>query len=272
MISARTRLKTIHLFWFALIMSLVIPVLASAQSPFDGVWRINLDESQSSTKPDVYLLQDGTYRCSTCDPPLEIPADGRDHKIRGEACYDTVSLKVLDARTTEETDKRNGKAVGTTRMTVSSDGNTATVEWTESCNAQGDVVAGKDIMARVARAPTGAHAVSGSWRITKRLNRSENALVVTLKLEGNTFSFADPAGQGYTAKLDGTETPFKGDLGGTIVSVKRIDENTVEETDKRDGKIVEVTRFAVSADGKTMTVSMENKVNDTTRQFLAHKQ
>jgi hypothetical protein len=106
-------------------------------------------------------------------------------------------------------------------------------------------------MARVAQAPRGAHAISGSWRITKRLNRSENALVVTLKLVGNAFGFADPAGQSYTAKLDGTETPFKGDLSGTMFSVKRIDENTIEETDKRDGKIVEVTRFTCSADGKT---------------------
>jgi hypothetical protein len=57
-----------------------------------------------------------------------------------------------------------------------------------------------------------------------------------------------------------------------MVSVKRIDENTIEETDKRDGKIVEVTRFTGSADGKTMTVSMENKVYQTTRQFVAHKQ
>jgi hypothetical protein len=261
-----------HLLCFGAILSLMMPAHMLAQSPFDGTWKINLAESQSSTKPAVYLLQDGTYHGPTCDPPLEVPADGGDHKITGEPCYDTVSIKVVDDRTTEEIDKRNGKAVGTTRMTVSLDGNTATVEWTESCNAQGDVVAGKDVMARVAQAPRGAHAISGSWRITKRLNRSENALVATLKLEGNTFSFADPTGQGYTAKLDGTETPVKGDLSGTMVSVKRIDENTIEETDKRDGKIVEVTRFTCSADGKTMTVSMENKVNETTRQFVAHKQ
>jgi hypothetical protein len=83
----------------------------------------------------------------------------------------------------------------------------------------------------VAKGPNGAHAISGSWLISKRLNRSENALLVTLKLEGNTFSFADPAGQGYAAKLDGTEAPIAGDLSHTMVSVKRIDENTVEETD-----------------------------------------
>ncbi len=104
------------------------------------------------------------------------------------------------------------------------------------------------------------------------MSRSNNALVVTLKLEGDKFSFADPSGQSYEAKLDGTETPFKGDLAHAIVSVKRIGENSIEETNKRDGKVVEVDLFTVSADGQTMIIAMENKVNETTRQLVAHKQ
>src|SRR5215831_9062391 len=80
---------------------------ATAQSLFDGKWKIDLDESQSSTTQYSYLLQSGIYRCSTCNPSIEIKADGKDHKITGEPCYDTVSLKVVDANTTEETDKRN---------------------------------------------------------------------------------------------------------------------------------------------------------------------
>jgi hypothetical protein len=101
---------------------------------------------------------------------------------------------------------------------------------------------------------------------------SQNALAVTLKLEGDTFSFADPAGQRYAARLDGTETPFEGNLSNTVVSVKRIDENTIEESDKQDGKVVDVTRFTLSADGKTMTVFMEDKVKGGTRQFVCHRQ
>jgi len=257
-----------------LLISCLMLVQAMAQSRFDGTWKIDLAESQSQTpaKPDVYLLQDNTYRCTTCDPPLDIRADGRDQKITGEPCYDTVSLKVVDDWTTEETDKRIGKTVGTSKMTVSSDGNSATVEWTESCNVNGDVVSGTLILSRVTKGPRGSHAVSGSWQIVKRVNLSENALVVTLKLEGDTFSFADPTGQSYAARLDGTETPVKGDLSNTMVSVKRIGENTIEETDKHDGKVVEVTRFTPSADGKTMTASMENKVKGTTRQLVCHKQ
>jgi hypothetical protein len=255
-----------------LLISWVIPICATAQSPFDGSWKAEPTETDTARTPEVYLLQDGAYRCPTCDPPLDILADGRDQKITGEPCYDTVSVQVVDDRTTLETDKRNGKTVGTSKMTVSSDGNSATLDWRESCNVNGDVVSETFILSRVAKGPRGSHAVSGSWQIVKRVNMSENAMVATLKLEGDTFSFADPAGMSYAAKLDGTETPIKGDLSQTMVSVKRIGENTIEETDKRDGKVVEVIRFTPSADGKTMTISMEDKLKGGVRQFVAHRQ
>jgi hypothetical protein len=78
--------------------------------------------------------------------------------------------------------------------------------------------------------------------------------------------------EGYVAKLDGTEAPFKGDLANTMVSVKPINDNTIEEADRRNGKTVQIVRFAVSADGKTMTISMEDQAKVSTRQFLAHKE
>ena len=257
---------------FGLLLSWLIPVLAMAQSPFDGTWRVVPGSDQFPAKPDVYLLQGGIYHCPTCDPPLEIQADGDDHKIAGEPCYDTVSVKVVDDRTTEEADKKNGKTVRTARMTVAPDGNTATVEWTEMCNAKGDVITVKKTMDRVTKGPDGTHAISGSWHTTKYLNLSENALEATIKLEGDTFYFADPAGQSYAAKLDRTETPWKGDLSNTMVSVKRIDRNTVEQTEKRDGKVIKVIRMTVSADRKTMTWSGGDKAKGTAFQFVAQKQ
>ncbi len=256
-----------------LLISWLMSVQAMAQSRFDGTWKIATESQSTPAKPDVYLLRDNTYRCTTCDPPLDIRADGRDQKITGEPCYDTVSLKVVDDRTTEETDKRDGKTVGTSRMTVSSDGNTATVKWTDSCNANGDVVAEELILRRVTKGPPGSHAVSGSWQIEKRVNLSENAKVITLKLKGDTFSFADPTGQSFAVKLDGTETPIKGNLSNIMASVKRIGANTIEVTlNKHNGIVVEVWRLTPSADGKTMSISLENKVTGGIRQLVAHKQ
>src|SRR5262249_7188079 len=152
-----------------------------AQSPFDGTWKLDSNLIQSTIHYD-YLLQNGTFHCATCDPPVAVKADGLDQKVVGDPCYDTISVRVVDDRTTEETDKKNGKIVGTQRMIVSADGNTATEKWMESCNTKGEAVSGIDIMARLAPGPHGAHAISGSWKISKRINRSENALVITLKL------------------------------------------------------------------------------------------
>lgn len=108
--------------------------------------------------------------------------------------------------------------------------------------------------------------------IVKRVNQSENALVATLKVEGGTFSFADPTGQSYVASLGGTPAPWRGGLTNDMVSVRRVGEDTIEQTDTHDGKVVEVTRFTVSGDGKTLTIAIENKGNGSVRQFVAHRQ
>jgi len=248
-----------------------IPAQRSARSPFDGTWKLDNGQTQSTAHED-YLLQDGIFHCTTCEPPVAVKADGRDHRVAGNPCYDTVSVRVVDNRTTEETNRKNGRTAGTQKVTVSGDGNTATEEWTESCNAKGDAVSGKDILSRTAPGPAGAHAISGSWEISQRLNRSENALVISLQLTPGTFRFSDPAGQGYAASLDGRETPMQGALDGTMVSVKRVDEKTLEETDRRGGKVVEVTRFVISPDGKTLAITLEDKTKGTRVRFLAVKQ
>src|ERR1022692_4440480 len=55
-----------QLLRFGFVLSCLIPALALAQSPFDGTWRVVPGSDQLPTKPDVYLLQGGTYHCPTC--------------------------------------------------------------------------------------------------------------------------------------------------------------------------------------------------------------
>jgi hypothetical protein len=69
-----------------------------------------------------------------------------------------------------------------------------------------------------------------------------------------------------------TDAPYHGDPGTTSVSVRRIDKNTVEETDKRDGKVISIQRMTLSADGNSMTIAVDDKLQGTTSQFLAAKQ
>lgn len=53
--------------------------------------------------------------------------DGKDYPIKGSAGGDQISLKRLDAFTTESTEKRNGRPVIVATRTVSADSRTLTV-------------------------------------------------------------------------------------------------------------------------------------------------
>jgi hypothetical protein len=47
---------------------LLLPAVTLADSPFDGTWKGDLSTATVTAKPDVFLLQDGTYSCKTCTP------------------------------------------------------------------------------------------------------------------------------------------------------------------------------------------------------------
>jgi hypothetical protein len=259
------------LLWIGLV-SMLMPVLAAAQSAMNGTWKFNPNPTQPPKKPEVLLLQGGMYQCKTCVPPIDVKADGQDQKVSGDPYHDTVSIKIVDDRTIEETDKKDGKIVTTTKVTVSPDGNTATVVFTDSSATNAEPVTGKGEATRVSKGPAGSHAISGSWRFAKMENLSENALLVTYKVDGDTLTMSNPTGQTYTAKLDGTDAPYKGDPGTSSVSVKRLDKNTIEETDKRDGKVIGIYRMTVAPDGKTMTIAVTDKLRGTTSQSVGEKQ
>jgi len=257
---------------FGLLIALLVSVPAVAQNAFDGTWKFNLSDAQFPKKPDVFLLQNGRYQCKTCVPPIDVKADGQDQPVSGNPYYDSVSIKVVDDRTIEEVDKKNGKTVTTSKTVVSPDGKTATFEFNDSSNTNADPVTGKGSSTQMAKGPAGSHAISGSWVTSKMETLSDNGLMVTFKVEDGSLSMTNPTGQSYVAKLDGTEAPYKGDPGTTSVSVKSIGKNTIEETDKRDGKVISVSRMTVAADGKTITAKFEDKLHGTSSQFTAVKQ
>ena len=58
----------------------------------------------------------------------------------------------------------------------------------------------------------------------------------------------------YEARYDGKDYDMTGSLGGDKISLRRIDANTTESSQKRGGKVVIVATRTVSADGKTLTV------------------
>jgi len=57
----------------------------------------------------------------------------------------------------------------------------------------------------------------------------------------------------WTAKFDGKDYPVKGDPGRDAVSVRKIDDYTLEITNKKAGKVLSTIRAVYAHDGKSRT-------------------
>jgi len=257
--------------WCVLVASLWIPGAAMAQNALDGTWKVDLNNAKLSSKPDIYLLRDGMWHCKTCVPAIDVKADGQDQTVAGHPYYDSISITIVDDHTVQQTTKKAGKVVGTSKSTVSADGKTLTSEGSFR-SANGQEVASKGEATRVANGPAGSHAVSGSWRDSKVDSVSDNGLTVTFKVQGDSLTMTSPTGENYTAKLDGTDAPYNGDPGITSVSVRRLGKNAIEESDKRDGKVISVSKITVASSGQSLTMEFADKLHGTTSEFSAEKQ
>jgi hypothetical protein len=257
---------------YALFLMLVswVPASSFAQSPFDGTWRTNLDQSKLSPKPYVFSVNGGMYDCSSCSPKIHVKADGQDQAVTGHP-YDTVSVREVDSKSIAATTKKNGKMVNESSRTVSDDGKTLTVKVTSYPENSDQPVSVEVTYTRVGTAPAGANATSGAWRINK-VQESENGRTTTYTSSGDELSMSEPTGESYTAKLDGKDYPVKGAYTYNSVSLKRVNERTIEETDKRDGTVVEVAKMTVAPDGKKMTVVATNKLTGATSTYVSEKQ
>jgi hypothetical protein len=127
---------------------------AQASDPRSGTWKLNVAKSKYSPGPAPQALTvkvepsgqgekvtaefvnaDGTRTTTQYTANF----DGKDNPLTGSQIADTVSLKRIDARTTDRTDKKGGKVAQTLRRVVSKDGKTMTVT-TKGTNAQGQAV------------------------------------------------------------------------------------------------------------------------------------
>lgn len=261
------------LFVVVFVTALLVPTLTMAQSVFNGTWKMDLNKVDFSKKPDVFILQGGMYDCKTCVPPYKIKADGSDQPVSGHPYYNSVAIKVVNDNEIEETDKKDGKVVTTSTSTVSPDGKTLMFSFSDSSNTNGGPpVTGKGEAMRVAKGPAGSSAISGSWRTTKLEGLSDNATVWSYKVSGDEITMTNPTGQSYTAKAGGGDAPMKGDPGINSVSVKMMGKDTLEETDKRDGKVIGVFTMKVAADGKTAKATYDDKLSNRTTDFAVTKE
>lgn len=239
---------------------------ARSQSPFDGTWIIDTgkNENLASEKPKVLSVADGVFR----DGNRQLKADGSNQKVPATGYWDTVSVRIVDDRTVEITSKKAGKPMYIETDTVSRDGSTLTEVMKDTTEAE--AVTFESDFRRIAPAPAGAHAVSGSWQVFKQ-SRSKNSTIIKYKCTSQGFTAETPLGEKLEAKFDGKLYEMEDDPGHTMVSVKLINPYTVEQTNVRQGKIVFVVTLEVTPDGKSIHATLKMKDDGSVKTWTLHK-
>jgi hypothetical protein len=133
----------------------IVNLSAQSSDPRIGTWKLDAAKSKYSPGPPPQSLTvkvepagqgekvtaefvnaDGTRTTTVYTANF----DGKDNPLTGSQLANTVALKRIDTRTTERTDKKEGKVVQTLIRVVSQDGKTMTVT-VKGTNAQGQAVA-----------------------------------------------------------------------------------------------------------------------------------
>ena len=229
---------------------LLLSPIGRAQSVFNGTWRPDPQVFGANQAPDAAEFADGVYQCKTCEPPYQIKADAGDQPLAGNPYFDTLSITTVDARTIRKIGKKAGKTVAETKVVVSADGRTKTEVQTLFDMAPRPIEMTTHA-SRVSAGPAGSHVVSGTWRMTDG-DVSNHAEDTDFKVADHSLSMTDRMGRSFVAKLDGTEAPYHGSDEFTGVTLTLIDSHTIEESDRKGGKVVKISRWSIGPDGKTL--------------------
>jgi hypothetical protein len=130
------------------------PRAAAQASPFAGTWVLNLAKSKFSPGPlpknqtAVYEVTGDKFKLTATgtdaaggaiNTQYTASIDGKDYPVTGNADYDAVSMKRVNANKISFTRKKGGKVVQTGTNEVSTDGKTRTVT-VDGTNASGQKI------------------------------------------------------------------------------------------------------------------------------------
>jgi hypothetical protein len=121
-------------------------------------------------------------------------------------------------------------------------------------------------------ATAAADQLSGTWKMNPEKSKyspgpAPQSLTVVVESDNDNYKI-DATGIGgdgtsthaqFSAKFDGKDYPATGLTNADTVSVKRVNANTVETSQKKDGKVVMTITTTVAKDGKTRTSTYRGK-------------
>lgn len=225
--------------------------LFAADSPFCGKWKLNMEKSKFAGEQMKFANLDGNkYRLTFGNISDTITADGTDQAVHFGR---TVSITPQGTKIWKMVEKKDGKVTSSMTHTLSADGMTQTIKGTD-IKPDGST---SDFDVSLKRVGTGS-GWGGTWESTDVKITSPDEWEIAA-YEGDGLTFDTPAYQDtLSMKFDGKNYAEKGPnvAAGSTSSGKRLNSHTLDITDKVKGEVMDYTKYMISADGKTMTLTV----------------
>jgi hypothetical protein len=225
--------------------------LNAADDPFCGKWKLNKEKSKiAGEQMKIQDLGGNKFKFTGGNDSDTVTADGTDQPIHYGR---TMSLSVEGPTSLKMVFKKDGKVISSMTHSLSADGNTQTIKGTDT-KPDGTT---SDFEVTDKRVGSGS-GWTGTWESTTVDFTSPDEWEIK-PYGAHGLTFYTPAYQDtLSMNFDGKDYAEKGPNvpGGSVSSGKRADPHTLEVTDKIKGKVIDHTRYEVSSDGNTLTLTV----------------
>jgi hypothetical protein len=233
----------------SIFLALAFTFTLLANDPFVGKWRLNLAKSKLTGQTiRIEELPGNRYQFQEDEHSDIIFADGLDHPTH---FGDTMSITKQTPDSWAIVYKRDGRTLMSTLWQVSPDGQTLT--YTATGTRPNGVRFTNEMTCKRVSGTTG---LPGTWESTDvKLSSPREIYIEPYGSDGQSITFPGRK-QTIRMKFDGKDYPEEGPTvrEGATTSGRRLDERTIQTTEKIKGRVIETARATISADGNTQTI------------------
>ena len=221
----------------------------AAESPFIGEWKLDPSKTRMPDEMKVESQGGNKYTFDLGAGAETIVVDGSDQP--GAYGGTVLSVKAEAPDTWIVKRKKDGRLLIEAKWKLSNDGSTLTDNFRQF-DSNGTTLG----MDYVYRRSGGGSGFAGDWQSIKETMTSPLSMLVK-EFQGDGLSFITRF-RTRNVKFDGKDYPDEGSsaAGGVSSSVRRVDERTLMITDKAAGNVTDTAEIGLSADLKTLTMTL----------------
>ena len=239
-----------RIFKLVLSVGLLTGTVWAANDPFAGKWKLDPSRSRLTDQMKVEAAGPNKYSLIFSGDNVEtVVADGTDQPgLFGT----TLAVSVEGPDDWKVVRKSNGRTTITGLWTLSDNDSILTDNFT-SYRPDGSTFHLNYIYKRTA----GTSGFPGTWEsTTEQVNSSYEVQIEPYQNSG--LSFVYPSGITKSVNFDGKDYPTSGSNAapGSTTSAQRVNEKTLQMTDKINGKVRDTQQVELSPDGKTLTMTV----------------